>query len=206
MLETLDFEVPGTPEQVAKALKEQTFFRPMPSGGAGPVRWSQKPLGGRVGSDAFTVSLYKPSFLNLTQSVARAKLIATPSGTRVLGQVGLHPWVTNYLRFAFILTVLGALGLGGIVLTDGGALSIWLVLSLFVLLTTTLAIGANVAHADEKIEELRQVLSRTLASAAAPQDESLAIPDDPALRVAEAEVESLESPGPKSVPEGPIGS
>lgn len=201
----LDLMVPGTPDEVARALKEDTFFRPFPTGGSGPIRLSKKPLGGRVNTRGFNVSLYEPTWVNLTRPVARAKLTATPGGTRIEGEVGLHAWVTNYLRVTTVALVLGAIA-AGVQVVAAGALAGGIVAVLAFLLITTLSIGANVAHADDNVERLKAQVETSLRGATKTLARTLGEPDPEALRAAEAELDALETRPLDRTPEGPAGT
>ncbi len=198
----LDLVVPHSPEEVARILREETFFRPFPTQSPGPIRWSHKPLGGRVNSQAFTVSLYEPALLNLTRPVVRAKLTPTPSGTRVHGDVGLHPWITQTFRLTIIAAILGALA-AGVPASTATGLAVSIVGILAFLLITIASIGANVAHADENVDRLHEKLETILRGGTAPPtQESLS----EGLVTLETDFDTLEQPPVNLTPEGPAGS
>lgn len=205
-LAPLDLIVPGTPADVAEALKEQTFFRPFPTRGPGPMRLSQKPLGGRVTQGGFNVSLYRPSWFNLTEPVAWATLSATPSGTRVQGAIGLHPWVTTYLRLATVAVVLGCLGAGGVAVATAAPTAAFLAIAAAFLMILVLSIGVNVANADARVEALDQVVRAALRTGPQPTAQPLGDADPDLLRAAEAELDALDPQSPPRQPEGPAGS
>ena len=201
----LDLVVPGTPEEVAKALKEDTLFRPFPTTGSGPIRRSKKTYGGRVSDAGFNVSLYEPTWLNLTNPVARAKLSESPSGTRIEGEVGLHPLVIFWLRLATVV-MFAAAGVAGFGALTAGAAAPGIVGLLFFLLLIIPSIGINVAHADENAEKLHAAIEATLRSGALAARRPLLDADPDALRAAEAELDALSPKVPDRTPEGPAGS
>ena len=194
----LDLVVPQTPEEVARTVREETFFHPLPTQSLGPVRLSKKPLGGRVSSRGFTVSLNESSLLNLTQPVARARFSATPGGTRVQGDVGLHPWVTQTFRLTFIAVLLGVL-FAAIPASSTAGIAVSIAGLLAFLLITVLSVGANVAHADENVDRLHEQIEATLRRG------SPALADEK-LPTLETDFDTLEQPPVVRTPEGPAGT
>lgn len=167
---SLSLRVPGSPDAVSRALKEQTRFQLVPSQGT-VFADGKKPLAGHVGKRGFKVALNQRDWFTLTQAVAQARLTAEGDNTRVDGIIGLPAWVVWALRMGFVLGVLGVGAGAALLVTETGGMPPFFPLLIGVVMTTlTLGLGWNVAHADSQIDELDGQLRAALGQAsAAPQ-------------------------------------
>ncbi len=190
--QSFDFVVPGSPDEVARTLKEQTRLRPFPTQGT-LFTFGGKPFGGRVGARDFTISANQSDIWTLTLPVARGSLEAVPGGTRIQGEVGLHPWMTWYLRAAFLAMVAGGLGTGAWGFATGAQELMIVAAALLVVgvVAGGAGIGLHVAHADDNVEALVRTLRTTLRAPAVPG----ALPSvDPLADDPHAELDTLAQP------------
>jgi len=81
-----------------------------------------------------------------------------------------------------------------------------LVAVLAFLLVSVISIGANVAHADDRVDDLTAQVHESLKGAGVALARSLGEADPDALRAAESEVEDLARAPERRTPEGPGGS
>ena len=182
---TFSFVVPASLEETEAALKAATRFRIFPSIAA-PLASQQAVLGGRAGQ-RFRVSLSQPDLMRRLQPLAIGTLTATPQGTRVEGTAGLPPWLTWYLRVAFILIGLVAAALVANGALSGAPLASYLPLALGVLLVGGLlgavSIGEHIRHADQQVDALvhglEQGILRGLPAATAATPTAAAQPTTP---------------------------
>lgn len=171
---TFEMVVPGSPKEVARRLKQQTRWRPFPYQSS-LFGGGRRPLGGRVNRKRFAVSLDERDLLQRTTAVAKATLTpAGAGGTRVKGTAGMLPWVVWYLRFAVLVMVLAIVAVPLIVLGSAGGTAqavLWALITFLVAgLAGVVAIGMNVAHADERVDGVVAEVERVLLSGGAPPE------------------------------------
>jgi len=167
--QTFQMVVPGSPEEVARRLKQQTRWRLFPYQ-ASVFGGGTRPLGGRVRRKWFAVSLDERDAMGRMTAVARGTLVqAGPGRTRIEGVAGMPRWVAWDLRLGTALLALAIAAVPLLVLGTAGSAQAVLWGVLIFLASAVIGvgiIGMNVNHADERVRPVVETLERVLLTGA----------------------------------------